>query len=154
MPKLYEGCWGVTRDKTVHGPIFRITNNENFWIEERGWFRPDGTHFRLYEEMRKWDILHVFPTESAARAYLSRPSRWRRAWAWLWSRRPYIRSRPWWNGFGYGLIFSGLINLSILLLTSCSPRVTDPCVTARPPVIGGGLMDTVGVVDSGKGGCE
>lgn len=59
------------------------------------------------------------------------PPLWRRVWAWLHARRPKLRSREWWNGWGYGMISSGLIQLAILaclFLSGCTPP-TSPDIT-------------------------
>ncbi len=74
--KLYEGCFGVTRDKRVVGPLreFSAYNQpyfEHFGVE--GWrsFRLDGTE--VNRATRDRDIIRVFPTCAEAEAWLNRP---------------------------------------------------------------------------------
>lgn len=89
--------------------------------------------------------LMAYRTRTAPPTYLSRPSRWGRVWSMV------CRSFIWWSKSWEAALITGAL---IGFLTSCSPRVTDPCVTARPPVIGGAPADSILVRDSTNGGCQ
>jgi hypothetical protein len=136
MPKLYEGCYGVTRDKRVVGPfVYKPEYNWKwFWNEKEDEAYDDrGFYFiPTYSDPR--DILSVHPTEAAAIAYRDRKPWWRRI--------------PFWpSGWGWWVVAACVV--AVLLLSCKSP--TTACNTAWPDGVGGHNADTSHHVE---GGCD
>lgn len=161
MVRLYEGCWGVTRNRWVvkvsatkppHECPFRM-NNEILTLGIYC-FGNGVSNLSFYGGTDKYDILHVFPTESAARAHLSRPLWWRRVKGWLSAHWYPSWAKRWWTRRILDVVLIHFLVAIAIALSGCR-SVTSPCRQERPEVIGGGLMgDSAGGVVDSTNNCE
>lgn len=84
--RLYEGCWGVTRDGEVVGPFALVNHGalsgNDWWVSPQiekmlAYHKGNGKHFRH-------PVKSVHPSESCALAWVNRKPWWKRnLWPWL-----------------------------------------------------------------------
>lgn len=120
--RLYKGCWGIARDKTVHGPMELEFPGIEMWFKVggRSWLRNGWSQNEPLVDAD--DIIRVFPSESEALAYLNKPSVWARVKAWV--------KRTWdWKFFTAGVV----IGACILVLLGCT--LTDQPPDPKPSPI-------------------
>ena len=158
--KLYEGCWGVTRDIEVCGPVQETGDPDWPWTSyvprasTRETFKDSGRAWHNPEEDCDWDIIAVYPTEAKAREYLAdtitahsaarytyvaNPTRWKRFKNWLVMLKPHDKQEAFLLGVVVGLCLSVFL-IACTLVTSPSPE----CYTVESgdtltPCVGGGV---------------